>query len=1235
MPDASIVVPVQLDALVVNDGVVSSKQQFRDWPFNYAALDIFHSPTPEPSSVTGARLPEGIHLHWVLPQALRVGSGGHSGAVEYPLVPNRWLVARFGSGAARSVAAWVVESDCPTSPTAPGRTSPPAYLVDPDVLAAWARSGDPRRNKATITPYSSGLKTAEIGLPFDLSGWSEQAAEEMFLTAVAPGDPLFSVYYAHSRGAFGFYDDVAGIASGCFSYLVVGWYSDPSRDVIASWSSASDPDAAYADLLASLMWDVAGDVSARATRSFYEGTTSSVDWDRSGAPPGQAHGTATATDPLQLAQASGVLDVAIGNNTLDAFAALIERQLEAKGYDAQTIALLRAFEYDLLPLANQVNGQALIDRKVHDAWFGSSAGGYSWVIVAADGGTAAGDTSSDESWLCQLNADQASLDAALGVLADLQWQLNALWWKNGRYPQVLSPDAASSVTSQQMRDLLDPTKEASLARRVLDQIDVMKTASAKVPQPQPTEGLTPQEALEQGIQAFASTKGLPGDRRLKAVPAPRYRRPSDPAIVISGVDPPAELSPQATLQVRATESLVTAIHPAGYPSVSAAAAAALAPAIANLAALPPEVTALVQEFALLDPGNSGEVASAIGAPPQEIAAAMRSHAPDIYTGTLPAFGLAPWTQPWSPMFVEFSLRYTHVPFGGNGNSPWSFDGDDYHYSPGPSDPPDPPRSAGGIALLGPHSQFVFAARLKDFARKYGTSGGLGAVEEHVEAIDGWKFLAQELTGFGELLTGRDARPYRRPVATDEIRGDEGPAYAVADLVGYPDAGTGSSYSIADRYRGRVTSIPYLPGDDQDPPPSYGTRSGQAYVEMLYLYDKFGRVLWVVAPGRQSGLHDAANFPAIVDKALAPRMQVDSGIASVAELPPRVLQPARLDVAFVDAADPSKVLGIDAGVNPVGGWLLPNHLENSVLLYGPDGRGLGEFRLTATATGAKTGHYAPPPHGDISHLSDVVDVAPRVADVFGAAAVADASAFAALLDVIDSTLWTTDPLGSRSDQDLSVLVGRPLALVHVRLRLSLDGPPIRATGWDATIDPPEPVLPSYGFSVRLGDQATRDDGLIGYFLGGPARGGTSEDVDYSRFNSVVAPASKASQSYVVPIGSATAGGTANYFQLQFSPSSYADLLLLVDPRAGVHVTTGILPVRRFQLPAAFVQPALETVEVAFRIGPALTSERPTPVQAGQTPPFSSSIAYPLPAEQNGTWSWWQTDGAGAPTGFGLV
>ena len=135
-----------------------------------------------------------------------------------------------------------------------------------------------------------------------------------------------------------------------------------------------------------------------------------------------------------------------------------------------------------------------------------------------------------------------------------------------------------------------------------------------------------------------------------------------------------------------------------------------------------------------------------------------------------------------------------------------------------------------------------------------------------------------------------------------------------------------------------------------------------YFAELRLYDEFGRMLNIIESTSGSGLFDFKNFPLIVDGALQPDSKVKSAqdVNAVAQLPPRLLQHARLDLTLLDGIDDSKVLGLDPGVNPICGWILPNHLDNSLLLYAPAGQSLGEFRLVQTPT-VKVGTWQGPPH----------------------------------------------------------------------------------------------------------------------------------------------------------------------------------------------------------------------------------------------------------------------------------
>jgi hypothetical protein len=511
------------------------------------------------------------------------------------------------------------------------------------------------------------------------------------------------------------------------------------------------------------------------------------------------------------------------------------------------------------------------------------------------------------------------------------------------------------------------------------------------------------------------------------------------------------------------------------------------------------------------------------------------------------------------------------------------------------------------------AQFVFGSRLEDFIEKYGTETNLKDVYNWINEIDNWKFLSQELVGFNDMMALRDQRAFRRPSPQDVI-GTGANQYALADLIGYSGDMPDGPYSLPDVYKGHVNSFPLIPNGAKLP--FHGVRQGQGYFEDLYLYDQFGRTLHVIQSNSTSGTFDYKNFPLIRDEAFNVDTQLNPNIAGVAQFPPRVLQFARLDFDLVDGKVDAQVLGLDEGVNPVCGWVLPNHLDNSILVFAPDGTSLGEFRLVEMAQGTKVGEWQAPAHSKINSLDDVARVAPRLEQMLSAAHLKDEANFQAFLEAIDSTLWTVDQLGNRADKNLSVLIGRPLALVRARLRFSLDGSPIKDTSWDVALNPPDPDFLNYNFAIRLGDQATYEDGLIGYYFGD----------NYEVFNSVVSAETTAAQGYVNEIGPLGTSGGSNYIPLQFKENTAAYVTLLTDPRAAIHAVTGILPIKQLDIPPRFVDDPLANIEVSFRIGPMLTAIEPTPAQGDHTPLYANAISYPFPAEQNGQWSWWESDAA---------
>jgi hypothetical protein len=1237
--DPTLIVPVQVDALAVNKTLMG-RDGFRLWPFAYSALRQYSSPQPPATARNVDLSGPGVYLHWVLPQGLRHGvQDATTGEIVHPLVPNRWLVARFSSSPSLTTKAWVVESDCPYGDKAKALPFSVAqasdYLPAPETVARWRASSDPYRSGATLPAAGDPEPVVNIGVPFPFASWTERDPTSTFLTALAPANPLFPIYVPHNSSVFSLYDDMTeadgttAAGNGPFSYMVVGWYSNPPDDVMTGWQGASDEDKAYTALLERLGWTVADTAATKATRSLYEGMALSVGWDADpSAPP-----IGAANDPLAAIKnptttAPPALSVAIGNTSIDAFTALMAAK--PNGITAQGERLLRAFQYDLLPLLDQPNGDALLDRRTRQAWFGSAPSGYSWTIVSAenqDGGPVAL-TPDEAAWIAQLNSNQAKLDEALGILYHLQWQLNALWWKTRRWPgdAVFGPppgvDSLDELTNQ-----LDPTfKDAqgnpSLAALLLAQLELVEGLAdpAKVPQPVAAGAPTPAAAFRAGVEAFAAAKNLDETKKvLKPVEAPRYWSSNDPVLVVWGVQPPTESAPNQTVPVRQASDLVAGFT-VGTTDVTVAGVGSAAPALPSSSALPADVGQVVSEWFLLDPANAPLIAAATGLAEPDVAATMSAHPKPAYRSPLPAEGLAAWAQPWEPMLLEWVVEYTPIA-GPDGSSQWEFDGEEYQYVPADSAPVAQSQEVNGISLLSPHAQFVLGARLSDFLSKYGPDADLEAVYEQVfGSSTQLPFVTQALTGFNEQLAVRDLRPFRRPASADVIPG----SHSVADLAGFPGAGTAPG-SLSERYRGRVRSVPYI--DAGVSPPFSSVRAGQCSLKYLAVYDKFGRVLPIVDDdAKEGGLWDSESFPAVIDEGLAlpdPSLKLDSRLLSVAQLAPRILQPARLEFDLLDAASPASVLGQDPDANPVCAWLLPNHLDASILLYAPNGAALGEYCLVETATGEKTGHWDPPPHSPIATLAELAAAAPYLGQMLQADAIGQPAAFAALLDVIDTTLWTTDPLGSRPDQSLSALIGRPLALVRAGLRLSLDGPAALDGSWASTFDPPAPDSLTWSFSVRLGDLATRDDGLVGYFAAD----------DYEHFNSVAAPQETTPQGYVQPIGRPLSSGKPNYLTLVPNAVARSTVTMLVDPRGSVHATSGVVPVTSASLPARAVDSALDSLEVTFRLAPVLTTVQATPTTDGQTPASPTSVALPLPSERGGQWSFWDQEPGW--TSYGLV
>jgi hypothetical protein len=180
------------------------------------------------------------------------------------------------------------------------------------------------------------------------------------------------------------------------------------------------------------------------------------------------------------------------------------------------------------------------------------------------------------------------------------------------------------------------------------------------------------------------------------------------------------------------------------------------------------------------------------------------------------------------------------------------------------------------------------------------------------------------------------------------------------------------------------------------------------------------------------------------------------------LPPRLQAPARLHLKLVDplgegaAAAAARVDQKDraAQVNPVVGFLLPDHIDEALEIFDVEGVPLGQVAHEATSDavfweGAPGRTDIGPADGPLADGTPLrrrlgflaaglsaADAADRQARPEGSPRKESESALSALLRAVDTTLWTVDPLGALGREHIAGLVGRPIAVVTAQLTLEV-------------------------------------------------------------------------------------------------------------------------------------------------------------------------------------------------------
>ena len=1165
-----LLVPIRVDALYLSKEhiVAQAVADFSRLPYFDGKRDIqagipylSEEILAEPFQDVNLHLKAGIHLHWALPRALTRGHHSAEG-LKYPQVPNRWLVRRTLDDKVDKQ--WVVESD---------------YLYPEGVRAHSVTY--PVMGKGKSQPFRY------LGRVLPLEEWkaNDSIAEYLGdLTAIGYGEPTFAAFYPNCHSVFGFHDsDFIQELPARLKYDIIGWYSDSGKDYLANFVEETQAKIKK-------QWN-GGSANEEENYKFWLGELQKyAKWDITGsnqAIPQQmlcfsrltvAQEPDLALEDVKVAKPA----ITIGNTGLEALAAHLAASIDPEHKLQAEEQLEVAFLSERLSHVKLDFGAKLREAR-HERAFASRAGGWTWAIRAEagpagpdeQGGTKATDVTLPDDLahtVNDLNNLQEQYDQAYFKISSLREQLFADWTKYQvcLYAPPAAPDAYPDPDRVrhliETHDLgpLDATLAAAgqlkfrfnASRRILDVDGERGSLAGRIAE----TAKSVISILDQHNQANPS--GQPWV--LKRQPASRYWAPAEPVLMLSGdgIHP----SPRH------------AKHKDGHylecqvlPDVS----------VESL---------LAEQFASLWTVIDG------------------------LEGKNPDAGFHQWTeQPWHPFLLQWEVEVFPARYLGN------LDPANWAYLPDfvrenydlPENAPDLTlpsslpkhfltRAANiyrGSSILTPFvtdlAQERLTATLVDLLKQkaidhYKNSGQelpseeemfpdlaarwqwyidvIQKTEEDSPAIDAFhaaleilseiKILSQALGGFNPaLLMRRQARQL-----------------PVEDPLGFPD-----QQAFAARVREALGQDPRyasLPLNDFNP-----IRSGAMRLLQLRLVDTFGQVQ-VLDPSDVS-----------VSEPLA-----GPGQDRLAWLPPRLVQPARLDFRWLAAGADLEEMNSHPATTPVCGWIVPNNLDDSLAVYDARGEALGSLAIDPSDEDPwipAPGSSAARSENDIlnPYLQQVVTWLLRNIRK-------DKEFGPAFLDALDSALENIDPENFAQHQDLALLMGRPLAIVRAALNLSVQGLPAVDQGWDAfrqdlrRTQRDDDGFSGVRFPLRLGEFSQFNDGLAGYWKES-AGGGLS------------------SPFYAVQSEPETGPGSIHYAH---DPANIALALneapllvtMLVDPRGVVHATSGILPVQSLRIPADQYLPSLQAISVTFLSAPVLT-----------TP---GKLDLPVPAEPGYAWSW---------------
>lgn len=471
MEKRNLYVPIIVEALVVGEN--PAEPVFADISLKY---DMLTKELPFASQIMNDAFANrhekaGVHLHWLMPDALLKGRQKDDGSLEFYELPDCWEIRRICSDKGRiSVKAWQVDSRSCCFNEAHTEND-----MQKTTIPWFDRQGH-------LYAYLGGARTLGEDAP-------KADAQLEHLRAVGAGNHMFAAFYPDCKTVFGFYDDMKDTADGKYTYQVTGYYSQPCRDPLYQNRTK---------ILDEWHWKYEGETPETIV---CHGLVRSVAWNGR-----------DAKYPRNIP--TGDITVSIGCTSAETQALYHSRRTKKGGaYKNGLERSLLALQYNCIDgknSADKADSLIRMEEKIHASAFATEPGGFRWLAQPAPDKDDPFDVQLDEKEykeLLALNQFQHRMDRLQDDIYSLEKEIYDLWY-------------------QYAFDCVNP---GGVGRELLEKIE-KKLADSKQWQ---KELADLEVSIEDGQKSFEKICGSK-QMTLKKVPEEMYYIAGQPVIQLAG-----------------------------------------------------------------------------------------------------------------------------------------------------------------------------------------------------------------------------------------------------------------------------------------------------------------------------------------------------------------------------------------------------------------------------------------------------------------------------------------------------------------------------------------------------------------------------------------------------------------------------------------------------------------------------------------------------------------------------